>query len=268
MDVIEDDCVGVYNSFSADPKAFSRHIKRVCDLRYKTTRKKLWRAAIRSLIYVFITKSIFAFFLEVPLTKFLGEEINTTSLAINIGFPVLLLFAVVFLTKMPSKENSEKIVSGIEEIVFEEKGRTEPIILRQPIKKGGLMNAIFGIVYMATFLASFGTVIWFLQKINFNFVSIVIFLFFLALISFFGIRIRRNTRELIVIQSKENIFNFVLDFFYVPVVAVGKWLSEKFSKVNVFVFVLDFIIEAPFKVFVEIAEEWTRYVKARKDEIS
>jgi len=88
------------------------------------------------------------------------------------------------------------------------------------------------------------------------------------LISFFGIRIRRNTKELVVIPPKENIFNFILDFFYVPVVAVGKWLSEKFSQVNVFVFVLDFIIEAPFKIFVEIAEEWTKYVKNRKDEIS
>jgi len=268
MDVIEDDCVGIYNSFSADPKAFPRHIKRVAEVRYKTTKKKLWRAAIRSLIYVFITKSIFAFVLEVPVTRWLGEELNTTSLIINIAFPVVLLLIVVFLTKLPTKENSEKIVSGIEEIVFEEKKRTEPIIMRQPVKQGGLMNAIFGIIYAATFLISFGAVVWALQKINFNFVSITIFLFFLALISFFGIRIRRNTRELIVIPPKENFINFILDFFYVPVVAAGKWLSEKFSQINVFVFILDFIIEAPFKLFVEIAEEWTKYVKNRKDEIS
>lgn len=268
MDVIEDDCVGIYDSFSSDPKAFPRHIKRVCDVRYKATKNKLWRAAIRSLIYVFITKSVFAFFLEVPITKLLGEELNTTSLAINIGFPVLLLFFVVLLTKLPSKDNSEKIVSGIEEIVFEEKKRTEPIVLRQPAKKGGLMHAIFGIIYAVTFLITFGIVVWGLQQIGFHFVSITIFLFFLALISFFGNRIRRSTKELIVIPPKENMINFILDFFYIPIVAVGKWLSEKFSRVNVFVFVLDFIIEAPFKIFVEIAEEWTKYVKDRKDEIS
>jgi hypothetical protein len=50
-------------------------------------------------------------------------------------------------------------------------------------------------------------------------------------------------------------------------VAVGKWLSEKFSRVNVFVFVMDFIIEAPFKILIDIAEDWTKYVKERKDEI-
>ena len=54
---------------------------------------------------------------------------------------------------------------------------------------------------------------------------------------------------------------------YYPIVAVGKWLTEKFSRINVFVFVLDFIIEAPFKIFVDIAEQWTKYVKERKEEI-
>jgi len=70
-----------------------------------------------------------------------------------------------------------------------------------------------------------------------------------------------------VVEQKENILSFFSDFFYVPIVSAGKWISEKFDKVNVFVFILDFIIEAPFKIFVEIAEEWTKYVKERKDEI-
>jgi hypothetical protein len=92
-------------------------------------------------------------------------------------------------------------------------------------------------------------------------------LFFLALVSFFSIRIRKNAKELIILEPKENIFSFITDFFYVPIVSAGKWLSENFSKINVFVFILDFIIEAPFKVFVTITEEWTTYVRERKDEI-
>ncbi|PIX11448.1 hypothetical protein COZ73_02680 [Candidatus Falkowbacteria bacterium CG_4_8_14_3_um_filter_36_11] len=129
------------------------------------------------------------------------------------------------------------------------------------------MGAIFGIIYTITFFLTFGAVIWVLDKIKFNWISIVIFLFFLALVSFFAIRIRKNIRELIVVEQKENILSFFSDFFYVPIVSAGKWISEKFDKVNVFVFILDFIIEAPFKIFVEIAEEWTKYVKERKDEI-
>jgi len=135
------------------------------------------------------------------------------------------------------------------------------------VSRGKALGAIFGIIYTITFFLTFGAVIWVLDKIKFNWISIVIFLFFLALVSFFAIRIRKNIRELIVVEQKENILSFFSDFFYVPIVSAGKWISEKFDKVNVFVFILDFIIEAPFKIFVEIAEEWTKYVKERKDEI-
>jgi hypothetical protein len=106
-----------------------------------------------------------------------------------------------------------------------------------------------------------------LDKIHFTWVSIIIFLFFLAFVSFFTIRIRKNVQQLIVVEEKENLVNFVLDFFFIPIAAVGKWLSQKFSKINVFMFIMDFVIEAPFKVFVEIAEQWTRYVRERKEDI-
>ncbi|MCX6799808.1 MAG: hypothetical protein NT091_01535 [Candidatus Falkowbacteria bacterium] len=126
---------------------------------------------------------------------------------------------------------------------------------------------MFGIIYTITFFASFGVIIWGLTKINFNFISISIFLFFLAFVSFFGIRIRKSINELRVLESKDSIFSFFIDFFYMPIISTGKFLSEKFARVNLFVFILDFIIEAPFKTFVEIAEEWAKYVKERREEI-
>jgi riboflavin transporter FmnP len=109
--------------------------------------------------------------------------------------------------------------------------------------------------------------VWFLEQIDFSWVSVIIFLFFLAFASYFIIKIRRTAKEWVVIEKRENIVGFMIDFFSVPIVATGKWLSGKFARLNVFAFVLDFIIEAPFKVFVEIAEQWTRYVKERKEEL-
>jgi len=266
-DVIEDDPVAVYDSFKTDIKAFPRQIKKICSRRYKQARSKLWRAAIRSIIYIFLTKSIFAILLEVPAIKWFGEEVDPISLAVNVTFPAFLLFLVVLFTRLPSEDNTKKIIEGINEIVFKEYEHKEPFRLSKPVKRGKFMNTVFGIVYTITFFLSFGLVIWGLDKVGFNWISITIFLFFLALVSFFGIRIRKGARELIIVEPKENIINFFTDFFYTPVVAAGKWLSEKFSRINVFVFILDFIIEAPFKIFVEIAEDWTRYVKERKEEI-
>jgi hypothetical protein len=92
-------------------------------------------------------------------------------------------------------------------------------------------------------------------------------LFFLTLVSFFSLRIRKVAREMYIVEGSESILSFIADFFYVPIIEVGKWLNEKFSRLNFLVFILDFIIEAPFKVFVGIAEDWTRYVRERKEEI-
>jgi hypothetical protein len=210
---------------------------------------------------------VLAILLEIPVTIWFGEVINYMSLAINVSFPPLLLFLIVLFTRVPGDANTQKIREGIESIVFKEKEKKEPIKLKKPIKRGKITHSILGGFYFATFIITFGLTVWFLEKIHFNFVSIIIFLFFLTLVSFFSIRIRKGPKEMFVTEQKENFFSFVMDFFYVPIVEVGKWLNEKFSRLNVFVFLLDFIIEAPFKMFVEITEEWTRYVKERKEDI-
>jgi hypothetical protein len=266
-DVIKENPVKVYDSFKTDPKAFPRDIKNICKKRYQAARGKLWRAAVRSIVYIFVTKSVFVFILEIPAIKFFGEPVNPVSLIINVVFPSLLLFLAVLLTGLPSEENTNRIIQGIEEIVFIEKENADPIRLRTPSRRRGFQNAVFGLIYAVTFFLSFGLVVYGLDFIGFNWVSITIFLFFLAFVSFFAIRIRRIARDLIVIESKEELLGLLADFFYTPVIAAGKWLSEKFARINVFVFILDFIIEAPFKIFVEIAEEWTKYVKERKEEI-
>ncbi len=266
-DVIAENPVEIYESIKTDPKAFPRNIKNTCIKRYKQAKNKLWRAAVRSIIYIFATKSIFAVALEVPASKWFGEEVNPLALAVNISFPAALLFLAVLFTKLPSEANTNKIIEGINEVSFTEYERKDPFMLQKPVKRSKMANAVFGLLYSVTFLISIYAVVWSLDKIGFHWVSIAIFLFFLAFVSFFTIRIRKNVRELIVVEPKENIITFLVDFFYVPVVSAGKWLSEKFSRINIFVFILDFIIEAPFKIFVEIAEEWTKYVKERKEEI-
>ncbi|MCK5061531.1 hypothetical protein KAR28_03185 [Candidatus Parcubacteria bacterium] len=266
-DVIANNPVKVYESFYQDPKAFSRMIKQAAGKRYREAKSKLWRAAVRSILYIFITKSFLAFILEIPATRLFGEEINPISLFINVTFPAVLLFLIVLFSRMPTEANSLKIIEGVREVVFEENKRKEPYRLRKPVKRSTFSSSLFGVIYAITFFLSFGAVVWALNAIHFSAVSIIIFLFFLALVSFFSIRIRKNARDLLILPPKESALSFIADFFYVPIVSAGKWLSENFSKVNVFVFILDFIIEAPFKVFVAITEEWTRYVKERKDEI-
>jgi hypothetical protein len=266
-DMIEQDPAGLYETIKSKPEAFSDLVKSNFQKKFNKTKARLWRSGINSIIYIFLTKSVFVVLLEVPATKYFGEPINPFSLAINILFPPFLLLLVIMFTKVSTDENNKKVVAGVSEVTFEEKNRHEPIVLRKPTKRNSAISFIFNFLYFLTFLISFGAVVWVLDKIHFTWVSITIFLFFLAFVSFFSIRIRQNVKQLIVVEEKENLLNFILDFFFIPIAAVGKWLSAKFSKINVFMFIMDFIIEAPFKVLVEIAEQWTRYVRERKEDI-
>lgn len=265
QETLSADPAKVYNEFKQSPKTFLNAVRKVCNKKYKKAKSRLWRAALRSIIYIFLTKSIFVFLIEIPAIHWFDQPLNPASLAINVAFPAVLLFFIVSFTRVPGESNTDRIVEGVKEIAFVGSERQQPIKLRNPKKRGQVINFIFNLVYSFTFLVSIYFIIWVLGKVNFNWVSIVIFLFFLAFVSFFSIIVTRGIKELLVIEKKENLFSFLLDLFYMPIIMAGKWLSSNVSKVNIFIFIFDFIIEAPFKILVDIAEEWTKYIKERKD---
>jgi len=265
-DVITQDPDRAYNNIS-DDDAFALLIKEACKIKYQKIKIKLRRAAIRSIIYILLSKSIFVLLFEIPVIKFFGGQDEIIPLIINVSFPAFLLFLVSVFTKSPGEDNTNKIIKGIKEVVYRAY-KKDPFFLRQPTERGKVISFILGFIYSATFFLSFGLVIWGLDKVGFHWVSIVVFLFFLAFVSFFSIRIRKGTREIIVIETKENIVKFLVDFFYIPIIVVGKYLSEKFSRFSPFIFILDFIIESPFKIIVQITEEWTKYVKEKKEEVN
>ena len=268
LELLRQDPVGVYTNLKTDPKSFSRQIKKICEQKYTKAKKLLWRAAVRSIIYIFITKGVLVILLEVPANKLFGAEVEPLALLFNALFPPALLFSSVLITKVPDESNTEKIINLVNELSFEEYRRSEPIQLRIPQKKVSFLRRIFNFFYGLTFIITFGVIIWLLSIFHFTWVSILIFLFFLVFVSFFIIRIKKATNELKVIEEKESLWRTLFDLFSLPVISVGKYLSEKFNKINVFTFFLDFIIETPFKFLVNIAEDWTNYVNERKNQIS
>ncbi|MEI7620066.1 MAG: hypothetical protein WCJ57_00665 [Candidatus Falkowbacteria bacterium] len=267
-EIIADDPSRVYENATGNTKAFLNLVKERCEKKYAKVKSQLWRSGLRSIIYIFLTKSIFVLLLEIPAIKFFGEVINPVSLAINVTFPAVLLFIIIMFTKTPNKRNTEKIIEGIKEITFVENQKFQPIYLRKTTRRNYFMNTLFNLIYATAFTISVFLLIRLLNVINFNWVSITIFLFFLAFVSFFSFRIKRDVKQYIIIEEKETIIGFLFDFFYMPIVAVGKFLSNNISRINVFIFILDFIIEAPFKVIVGVIEDWTKYLKEKKEDLA
>ncbi|MFA5109674.1 MAG: hypothetical protein WC458_03985 [Patescibacteria group bacterium] len=267
FETMENDPVKVYNELQKGEKGFLALVYKVCNQKYKKAKSRLWRAAVRSIIYIFLTKSIFVILIEVPAINWFGEPLNPVSLGINISFPAILLFLIVLLTRKPKDDNTNKIINGIKEITFLGNERKQPILLNRLAKRNWVRDMIFRLVYTASFCFSVYFIVWALTKIGFNWVSTIIFLFFLAFVSFFSVITTKGVKELMVIERRENLMTFFLDLFYMPIILAGRWLSGKFSKINVFVFLFDFIIETPFKVLVQIAEDWTKYVRERRENV-
>ena len=253
-------------------KIFAHHLhiedatKESCVRKYKEAKTKLKRAAVRSIIYIFVTKMVLALVLELPFDKYIIGHINYLALGINVLFPPLLMLLVVVTIKVPSKRNTELIVQGIKEMIYG-KYNNVPFVMKGALHRSSFFYKVFKFFYALVFFASFGIIILLLQKLNFNIMSIGLFLFFLSVVSYFGIRIRQNARELVVIKRKEGIITFVTDLFSIPILRMGQWLSTKLSSVNVFVFIFDFIVEAPFKTFIEVFEEWIYYIKEEREKI-
>lgn len=267
-ETIDDQSVEKYNLLKNKPNVFFSDLAKVCKKKYKNIKSRLWRASIRSIIYIFLTKGIFAVLIEIPAIKWFGEELSPFILAINISFPAILLFLIILLTKTPNEENTKKIIEGVEEVSIKSHKQAEKIILHKPRKRGVILNTIFHFVYLLCFAFSIYLIYRVLSYFSFTWVSILIFLFFLAFVSFFSIRITKGVKELIVIERKESLLALIIDLFYMPIIYAGKWLSNNASRINIFIFIFDFIIEAPFKVFVNIAEDWTQYVKERRDNLN
>lgn len=233
--------------------------------RYQETASRLQRAAVRSIIYIFLTKMVLAFIVEMPY-DYLTKNANYLALIINTLFPPALMFAVTSAIHIPGEENTVKILSKIKEYLYQSVSNKTTLEVQVSSRKP-MLTMFFTLFYLLTYLLMFGGTIYFLRQLHFNIVSQGIFLFFLSIVSFFGYRVRRLTKDY-EYAERERAFGPIIDFLFLPILRVGQWLSKELQQINVLIFVFDFIIEAPFKAFFYVIEEWISFVKIKREEIT
>ncbi|MBT4722706.1 hypothetical protein HOB30_03030 [Candidatus Falkowbacteria bacterium] len=249
-----------------DNELLESEIKKACEKRYKGVRVKLNRGVVRSIIYVFFTKMLLALVLEFPYDYYLAGEINYQTVSINILFPPILMFLVAIMISMPKKENTQEIMAQVKSIISHG-CTTKKFILKNPKSRGKAAGFVFNLIYTATFVLSIFVLFGFLFELDFNLFSSLIFILFLTLVSFFGIRIRRPVKELLAIEKRDSLISSVIDFFALPFVSMGRWMSTKFSRINFFAFLMDFIIEAPFKLLISVFEDLFGFLKEKKEDV-
>ncbi len=240
-------------------------VEETCRAQYSHIGAKVRRAIVRSVIYIFCTKMIFGIVLEFPFDYYILKELRWLPLIINALFPPVLMAAIGASIRTPGNANTAAIVEEIEKIVYTSSGSELRVRLANP--KKGFLSILLNTVYFIMYIISFGLIVYGLLQLTYSVASILIFLLFLTMVSFFSLRIRRTAAELIILKQRERFLSAIISFLFVPILRVGRWLALHSSKINVFIFVLDFIIEAPFKIFVRIFEDLVIFIKEKRDEM-
>jgi len=247
------------------PDELHAAIGRIAERRYRISKGKLRRGTVRAMIYLFLTKILLALALEIPFESLLYHAVNRIALLINILFPPVLMFLIGSLISVPGKENIIRIQQSVDELLSIEGPKGKEIRIAK--MRGGFGRFLFRLAYAATFLLTFGLIYFLLNLVGFTWVSSTIFVLFLSLVSFFAYRLRNAAREYVIVEQKVTFRSVVIDFFSIPVLRAGQWLSRSISRLNVFVFFFDFMIEAPFKIFLNVLEEWFAFMKEKKEEL-
>ena len=251
-----------------DQEVLRQRVFDICERKYRTIKGKIQRAIIRSFIFILFTKAIIAFAVEGAFESIFLGRIQWFSITLNTILPPIIMAVVGVTIRTPSEQNSQTIFNDVQKLLFVE----DPVIVSPLIIKIKAKNAVsfkdyvFSALWIFTILFSFGIILFFLNLLNFNILSKTIFIFFIAIISFLSYRIYQTANSYTVVR-KQNIFTPVFEFFFIPIIRVGRQLTESFSQINFILLVIDFIIEAPFKGLIGFFEQWFMFVAAKREEL-
>ncbi|PWB38972.1 MAG: hypothetical protein C3F02_01015 [Parcubacteria group bacterium] len=250
-----------------NPDLLESEAKSLIHQRYSSIRKKISSASVRAILYIFLTKVLIAFVLELPYELYLIQHLNYLNLIINVSFPPILMFLVTLSVVPPSEANTKKILENLNNLVYGQYSQSILCQLKSKYRQTSGFQIFYYFMYSLLYILVFGVIIYFLRLLNFNIISGGIFIIFLSAVSFFALRIRHSAHEYLVIQKKEGLLSTVMNFFSLPVIGLGLWMSRRFKKINIFAFIMDYVVEVPLKLLFSAIEHWLGFMREKKEEV-
>ncbi|GDX62172.1 hypothetical protein LBMAG33_4820 [Candidatus Levyibacteriota bacterium] len=237
-----------------------------CQARYKGIASKVRRAFIRSVLFIIFTKSFFAFAVEGTFESMVYGHVVWNSIFLNASLPPLIMIFVGLFIRIPRKDNSLRILNHIKIILFNENPILGQALIISKREKNinPLLSIAFSSLWFLGFFVSFGILIFILFKLHFNLISQCIFLFFSTIVSFLCYRISLMA-SVYSVDPKPRLLTPIFDFFFMPIIRVGRNFTEGISQINILLFVFDFIIETPFKGLFSFFEQWFLYLQSKRE---
>lgn len=252
----------------SDDQAFTQIVYASCETRYRGIGDKVQRAIIRSVVFILLTKVAIAFLVEGTYDRIFLGSIQWGTLAISIVIPPCLMVIVGIFIRPPGLDNSKRILSYIYAILYSEKPELgEKLTIRKtPHRIKPFLNLMFNLLWFSAFILSFGIVFYALNRMHFHFISQLVFIFFLAIVSFLSYRISLLA-TLYSVGDKQGLVTPLVDFLFMPIVRVGRKITQGWAQINFVLFLFDFFIETPFKGLFAFSEQWFHFLHEKREEL-
>lgn len=230
---------------------------------YGRVDKRLNKGVIKSIVFLIITKTLIGLGIEIPYDLMVVGAIAWLPLAINLLFPPLYMASLKLGIKVPSSANAVALRDYINTILYTP---NMPMLssFRDPARKSSTLTKW---IFSVLFLVPIGLTLYMLHSLNFNIVQVLIFFVFFSTASFLGFRLSSLVRELELVTHQLGFLSSLRDFFYMPFILVGQWLSSKYAKINAVAYFLDIAIELPLKTVLRLVRQWTRFLNEKHDQI-
>jgi hypothetical protein len=251
------------------PQQLVVEVIKTCTSEYQGIYNKVRRALIRSIIFIIVTKAIIALAIEGSYENLVYGAVSWPSIVFNTAVPPVIMMIIGSFIKVPGKENTEKILRRIQEVLYNDKpGLGTNLNLRLKGKKRDpFLEFMFALLWLLAFFLSFGGIVFILNFLKFNIISQAVFLFFLAIMSFLSYRIYQTAHLYAMAEEKQNLLSVFFDFLFMPFLQIGRGLTLGISQINIFLFLFDFLIETPFKGIFSFFEQWFLYLKSERENL-
>jgi hypothetical protein len=247
---------------------FQKSIFAAAQIRYKSISSKVRTAIVRSVIFILLSKFVFAFSVEATYDNIVLGYIAWNSLIINIVSPPLIMVIASLFIRTPDNKNTKRIYDKVMSILHVDSPELDrPLVLSlKPDKRNPVLNFIFTILWWAAFIVSFGLVINILNRLKFSPASQGVFIFFVAIISFLTYRINQTANSY-TIPARQGFLAPIGDFLFMPIIKVGRRFTEGLSHINIFIYIFDYLIETPFKEIFGFLEKWFYFLQTKREEM-
>lgn len=248
-------------------KELGESIIEVYNLHDQIIKRNVRTGILRSIIYIFVTKMLVVFLIEIPYELFWTSRIAFLPLSVNILAPPFFMLLLGASIREPDPRNIKRIIETIGNFVYKTSEKSITSFSLQKHQKRGLVYKTFVLIYGIFFLLILGGLTYLLLLMHFSLPSIVIFFMFLSLVLLFGFRVRASASELNMGEESEGFFSSFFTHLSLPFLDLGVLFSKGLSSFNFLILLMDFLIEAPLKIIIEVAQEWFSFVREKKDEI-